>query len=420
MSKRRIELKKIRELLGVYLDETYAYKARPPMGGQYWRVVYYGLDAEGKRAQEVVRLPFDGVKRARDHVAGLQTDITREQLGVASDETLGDYLDFWLRRPRARKGRRPSPRTLEGYRNIVETHLKPHLGHLKIDALDAETVSTFYREQEERGFSAQTVLHHHRVLYRAMRDAVAYKKIAANPLDHEELERPGVEKAEQTGWLSDEGIAGLLRSAGAQGDWFEVAIVLGCLEGLRAGEVCGLQWKDVDTQNRQIVVRRSVEHTSAGGMRLKPPKSGKPRTVPLDGYAAEVLERWKAERAEASLDLVRPQAHVIAPEGAEYFSPKQVSSRWRSWRERRDNRAAFGGTRYHDLRHTAASFWLREGNSLLEVSRWLGHSTIQITADTYGHLVVSPDAAERLTAATARILGREPVTIELEKARASV
>jgi integrase len=149
----------------------------------------------------------------------------------------------------------------------------------------------------------------------------------------------------------------------------------------------------VDFEHGVVRVRRSVESTKAG-LRVKSPKTkAGTRTVPLMRQAAGVLTAW-----QDSGDAAESSSSWVIPSGtAEPMAPGRVSSRWQTWSKRKENTAKYGPLRFHDLRHSAASFWLVSGVSLFEVSRWLGHSTIQVTADTYGHLLVDSAAGDRVS-----------------------
>ena len=153
--------------------------------------------------------------------------------------------------------------------------------------------------------------------------------------------------------------------------------------GLRIGEAIALQWQDIDFEKRIIHVRRSKSRTI-----IDTPKSGKSRTVDMSKQLAETLLNVKKERRMQS---IRPGQRT------KWVFPGQMSETIdaTAWRRRTfDVMVKLAGLpkmRVHDLRHTYASLMLSHGQPLIYIQRQLGHYSIQITADTYSHLIPKSD-----------------------------
>jgi len=174
------------------------------------------------------------------------------------------------------------------------------------------------------------------------------------------------------------------------------ALLCAARTGVREGELIGLKWTDVDFNGRFIEVRRNV---SRG--RVTTPKSGKARKVDmslqltntLDGLLGKIkaealkheMEKPQEERrkSEEVLTEVMDSWIFTTPVGTQ-LDPnnlrKYVFYRCLDLAELRR-------VRFHDLRHTFASLLIQQGESLAYVRDQLGHHSIQITVDTYGHLV---------------------------------
>jgi integrase len=137
--------------------------------------------------------------------------------------------------------------------------------------------------------------------------------------------------------------------------------------GLRRGEACGLRWADVDLQRRLIMVRRSYdEHT----------KSGKERLVPVSAELVPILEQHKlADPWNGSLVFPGDDGKLMSPD---------VRLRKVMWDA--CDRCKLHRIRVHDLRHVFASYFVMSGGDIFTLQRILGHSTPQITSDTYAHL----------------------------------
>jgi len=170
--------------------------------------------------------------------------------------------------------------------------------------------------------------------------------------------------------------------------------------GLRLGELLGLQWGDLDFENRFLEVRRSLQE----GGRVEFPKNGKIRRVDMSLNLAQELKRLKLHRQQEK--LAKGWAEV--PEWV--FCNEDGKPIWKSNFERRvfHKALARGGLRhirFHDLRHTFASRLLQNGESVVYVKDQMGHHSIKVTVDIYGHLVPGANkaAVDRLD-----VTGRNP------------
>lgn len=412
---RKVDLEHIVTLERVRLDEAHTYKRKLPGGGSYYRVVFdgqcAGCEQHGgvpERHREYQRRAFSGVREARKWVEDQNADIRHERLSVASDYTTGEWLEEWLE---SRRGL--ADRTRKGYAHIIENHLTPALGAIPLDRLSADHIARYYAEAE-RTLSGQTVLHHHQCLRAALNEAVRKRLRTTNPA----LEIGDAPRAAPPArsWLNDEQIAALLGSLEGEG-WLEPAAALAALCGLRDGEICALEWGDLELTDEGGLLRveRALQEID-GVTKVKPPKSKNGRrSVPLTAEASARLRAWRAAQGERDLARIAPGARVVVHADGSEVTPDQVSSKWRSWRKRKANTASFGTVRFHDLRHSAASSWLRAGIPLFVVSRLLGHASIQLTSDTYGHLDTTTFSLDAVNAAQAAAFGRKPQVVEITK-----
>jgi integrase len=122
-----------------------------------------------------------------------------------------------------------------------------------------------------------------------------------------------------------------------------------------------------------------------GGDRAEPKTAAGRRTVPVPGLIAELLDARRYGRAGEADALV-----FSAPRGGRLHAANWHKRAWLPARRA----TGYPTLRFHDLRHSAVPPWIAIGANLLQVSRWLGHSTVQSTADVYGHLC--PDTNDRV------------------------
>lgn len=178
-----------------------------------------------------------------------------------------------------------------------------------------------------------------------------------------------------------------LREA-VKGDRLEPLYLLILGSGLRRGEALGLTWSDVDFAAGTVKVRRSL--TAVGGARpeLGEPKTGSSaRTARVLPFAMEALRRHWESLSVVPLDL--SEALVFLSSTGTPIFPNNLTRDFAQLTER----AGLGARHVHELRHAYAAEMLRHGVPLHVVSRQLGHASVTITADVYGHVEPTESAA---------------------------
>ena len=191
-----------------------------------------------------------------------------------------------------------------------------------------------------------------------------------------------------------------LRSA-AHPIYPHVAVLLAT--GLRRGELCGLQWRDVDLDAGRLRVERAIERTGAG-LRIKAPKTRSGRlTITISTGTVDVLREHRQATLETRMALglgrLPDDAFIFGTPDGRLINPNQLTTAWR--------RAvvALGLPRVslHALRHTHASGLISIGTDVVSVSRRLGHGNPAITLRVYAHLFSRND--ETAAKAIDQILG---------------
>jgi integrase len=274
------------------------------------------------------------------------------------------------------------PRVYQRYEQVIRLHLLPELGAVRLVNLTPEMIQAFYAAK--RGTLApNSVRRIHEVLHNALHVARArWHLISYNPCDDA---TPGAVPSPEHHTLSPQQATLFLDAI--QGDPLECLCTLALTTALRQGELLGLKWADVDLERGVLRVRRQVQRMKGRGIQeLQPKSQTSRRTVVLPRLAIEALlrqqERIRDQQAVADEDwkpnnLVHPSA---------VGTPMETSSIWRHWK-RLLARTGFPDMRFHDLRHTTANLLLAQGVPIKAVSEILGHSSIGITADTYGGTV---------------------------------
>ena len=345
-------------------------------GARSWQIVYdVPRGADGKRRQrfETVR----GNKRqAEARLAQALDAISRDRYFSPTSITLGDFLDQFLRDYAEVNCR---PRTVQGYRDIIERHLTPGLGHVRLSRLAAHDIQGYYAGKLRGGLSPLTVKHHHGVLHRALEIAVIWELLERNPSHRITLPAVGPSPARA---LAPEEVRRLLDAARPTA--YHLPIHLALYTGLRRSELLGLCWRDVDMEDRLLRVGRTMLYLKGKGHVWSEPKTrGSRRLVALPEATALLL------RAHRERGLVDEVGQICAFPDGNLMKPDTLTNAF----IRLARACGLEGVRFHDLRHTHATLLLGTGTPMHVVQSRLGHQSITTTVDIYGHVLAEADVA---------------------------
>lgn len=364
--------------------------------GVHEAIVYVGKDERG-RPRYRSRTCREGKRAAQKMLNAMLAEVATGAAKPRSAETLADYLRGWLATTGAL---RLTAKSLQAYQTAFACQVIPHLGGVELDRLAAQDIEAWLvrllapggrRDGREGALSVVSVRYYLTLLRTALNDAVRRGRLQRNPCAGAALPKaPAVEVEAFTE-------AQLRRLILAAKGRLRVATVLGAGLGLRRGEVCGLQWSDVDEAASSVTIRRSVEDTTAHGLRMKPPKSGKPRTLPLPSYVATELRRWRGEQAQYRLQrgpAYTDNGLVCPRDDGTTWPPNGLSHAFAAL----SIRLGLPSRRFHSLRHTCATTLLGRGTGASAVQAILGHASPAFTLTRYGHAL-----PEHLAAAAARM-----------------
>jgi integrase len=370
-------------------------------GKDSWTVVLdQGRDPmTGKRRQ--LRRSVKGTRR--DAEAALVQLLHQRDSGIDAPPgklAVGEYLQRWLED--YAKGN-TAPRTFQRYDEIVRLHLIPALGAILLAKLRPQHIQAYYSKARQSGrvdgkvggLSAQTVLHHHRLLREALHHAVRWQLLARNPADAVEAPRP---QRHEMRVLTPEGVQRLL--AACRDPDFHAIVFVAVATGLRLGELLALRWSDVDLKGGSVHVTRTLQYVLGQGLMFREPKTSRSRrNVSLSRDTVAVLSEHRRRQLERRLAVgpaYEDQGLVFAGPAGKPIPPYSVSQRFATLVKA----AGVGPLRFHDLRHTSATLMLSAGVHPKVVSERLGHSGVAITLDTYSHVLpgLQEEAANLLDA----------------------
>ena len=359
-----------------------------------------GWTGDGKRARQLVYGPTQAAVLAKLKAASRSRDDGVVHPGRMP--TVGAYLERWVEDV-ARVKVRPS--TFVSYSGIVERHLVPSLGRVRLDQLTPEQVQRMLNTKLDAGLSPRRVQYIRAVLRVALAGAVARRQLPRNVAGGGMVATPRVERQKVRPMTATEAQAIL---AAFDGHRLEGLVTVSLGLGLRLGEALGLRWSEVDLDGGQVRVVVTLQRLKGvDGVRhweLRPPKSEESnRTLPLPASVAAALQGERARQRLAQL-----AAGPAWQETGFVFTGRTGEP----WTESGALHAFQGGLtaaglprmRLHDLRHGCATLLLAQGVPARVVMEILGHSQISMTLNTYSHVVpeLLGGAAQAIDTAFAR------------------
>lgn len=265
------------------------------------------------------------------------------------------------------------------YQGNLDKWIYPALGDLKMPNITPANISTLLLSMQSAGKAHATVVKVYTVLSGLFKMAYLSDTITRNPMD--KVERPKPRKDEIRGneieAYTVEEVCYILKCLEGEPLKWQVFIRLLIDTGIRRGECCGLQWKDVDFQNNSITICGSLNYTPARGVYLGTPKNGKSRTIDVDPSIMALLRALRNEQAAHAISaFVFTQENSPAPmnpQSATRFL-KKLSVKYR-----------LPGLHPHAMRHSFASIAITNGADIASVSEKLGHSDKAVTLRMYTH-----------------------------------
>jgi integrase len=220
-------------------------------------------------------------------------------------------------------------RTAVRYRQLVENQIARHVGATPLQKLRPIDIEAWHGALRNCGLAPRTIGHAHRVLSKALKDAVRHDAILRNAAENQSP--PRVADSE-TAIAHD--LPALMTKV--HGSRLYVPAMVALFTGMRLGEVLALRWSHVDLDRRIIEVREALEYTKAHGIRFKAPKSkaGR-RDITLPDILADILRDFRKEQLELRLRLgagrLPDDALLFANLAGEPLQPANVSSDWGAW-----------------------------------------------------------------------------------------
>ncbi|WP_046321311.1 site-specific integrase [Mycobacterium sp. UM_Kg1] len=356
-------------------------------------ITYPGEDGRTKRHVVYGRTRAD----VNDKLRKVRERLEAGAPATDTKQTVGAWMAHWRTTTLAASDRKAS--TQELYSNLSRRHLEAApFGAIRLDRLKASDIDALVLAmrakmkpaaveggEPRRALSDSTIRQVYTVLRAGLDGAVRDGLLARNPAA--QVKRPGLERREAK-HLDPAAVTAVLRAA--EDSRYHPALVLIASTGLRKGEALGLSWERVDLESGTLKVTATLVR-NGNRLVLSEPKSERSRrTVPISPAVVALLRRQRATQAAERLRAANQWTETDLVFTTEFGTPVDPRNLLRVI-EVAAKAAGVDDVGVHTLRHSAAVAWLESGGHIKAVADLLGHSSIAITGDVYGH--TSDDAA---------------------------
>lgn len=280
------------------------------------------------------------------------------------------------------------------------------IGHLKLKDITPLQLNAFYRSLEADGINQRkrydengnlinngklapkTILDHHRVISKILATAVKWGLLEKNVAMR--ADPPKVPHREIS-YLNEKEVRQMLTLLEKEPIQYQTMITLLVYTGIRRGELCGLEWKDIDFENQVMHVVRSAQYIGNKTMITKEPKTKSGiRHFSLSIHACILLKkykRWQLEQKFSAGDRWEESDRLFTSWNGKPIHPDTVTD----WFSKFIKRSGLPYVTLHSLRHTNATLMIAEGTDVCTVSRRLGHANTATTLNIYAHALKSKD-----------------------------
>ena len=355
-----------------------AYGSISERGNNQYRVCFdYGTDGSGRRIRKykTYSSKSEAVRALNKH----KVEMDDGNYALPINCTFSQWMDYWyinIITPQIEST------TAYGYKSIIKNHLKPRLGHFKLQKLSPKLIQEYYsRLLSDAKLCPNSVLKHHNLLTNILNAAKRFEYISKNPMD---AVSPPKRQQREARYYTAEQLGQLLSLA--SGSRLELPIYICAYLGLRRGELCGLRWQDINFVQHTITI--DTTRTQAGNQEIiKGTKTASStRVLHLPATLYQLLQDEKARQESYKLkfaDAYEDNAFVIVMEDGRPFRPNYLSELFKSFLE--DNELP--KIVLHELRHTFASLSNQAGIPAFNIGKAMGHSTPATTQKIYTHLL---------------------------------
>lgn len=272
-----------------------------------------------------------------------------------------------------------SENTRDSYQRCLDRWIYPRIGATKITEVSPADLSAVILALQSEGKAHSSAVKCYAILHSIFKMAYLSDTIDRNPMDKVERPKPRKDeiKDDEADACTVAEVRYIMRCLDKEPLKWQAYVRLLIDTGIRRGEACGLQWRNVDFKTEQITIAGNLCYTASAGVYLDTPKSRRKRTIDVDPAVMALLKALQQEQASKAISQF-----VFTQEGSnEPMHPQSPSRYFKKFAER----YGIPGLHPHKLRHSFASIAITNGADVASVSQNLGHADKSTTLRMYTH-----------------------------------
>lgn len=331
------------------------------------------------------------------------TEVDSGDFRQPSKITFKEFAEKWLRDYAEIE---LAPKTVTRYKELLEGRIYKALGDKKLDKIKPLDLVEFYNslrnnhkyfsiiksktgELKDSGpLSEQTIKHYHRAICAILEKAIKWEVLrGTNPAKKVDAPKTEKKKAKCFDEKQVKALLDALENVDKDELKYKVATMLALMTGARLGEIAGLEWQDIDSENKTIEIRQASQYLPGKGVFVKSPKNeSSGRKISINDTLLILLEEYKKDQREKGFICQDNNRLFVTWDGKPTLPP--TISKWFVKFLKRNKLAHLN---FHGLRHTSATFLISKGMDIETVAGRLGHSTSATTQNVYSHFLESKD-----------------------------
>lgn len=356
--------------------------------------IIIGYDEKGVPIRERKTVKVKNKTEAKKILAQFESEVNSGHYLKPTDITLKQFYPKWIEYVKGAQ----TPATCASNIQIVDNRIIPKYGHMKLSDIKAMHVFNFVNDLKKDGkrldskkgkLAQSTIRNCYKAFHSLLQCATDLGVIKENPADG--VKPPKLGKGKTDVYTREEVALMMDKLATVELKW-RVLITLAFTVGAREGEIAALEWKHIDTKKNTVRIEQSL--SDEYGLHLKDTtKTDRDRMVKLPAALSELFDELHKQKVNEKnivpYDLGNGKEHLFIFSDLEGkpMRPDSISQWWRRF----TNKCKLRHIRFHDLRHTSATFLINENVQSKIISSRLGHSNIQTTMNIYGHFLEEAD-----------------------------
>ncbi|MFV0517399.1 MAG: tyrosine-type recombinase/integrase [Aminipila sp.] len=361
----------------------------------YLLEVCIGTDYTGKPIRYNKTVHCKSNKEADKELARFYTECEAGNYAKESNYSIDQLCDLYMKE-HAKHSVKTS--TYSKYEVIIRNQIRPYIGSRKANKITILQLQQWVNNLYESGLANKTVHCSFSLMRTIFTTAKRWQLISSNPC--EDVTLKPLRPAEADFYNREEVLILIdkIMALGVDELTYKVAVILDLFTGLRASEICGLKWQDINLDDKVLTVERNRSYVHGFGVVEDTPKTKKSqRTISIPSICVDILKEYqifqKKEKIRLGTKWINSE-YVFVNEFGDAIFPRNINR----WFPQFIKREGLRKITFHQLRHTHTSILDYLGVSEVQISKRLGHSQLSTTRNTYTHIFNNSDqeAAEKM------------------------